>query len=75
MRKYIIKVQVRQTEMTAAEKEYVWMKNLSDTANGKLNGKAKIEAGNLYPDGHILTGILRRRQSPSYEHDVAVSTN
>ena len=37
------KVQVRQTEMTAAEKEYVWMKNLSDTANGKLNGKSKIE--------------------------------
>ena len=37
------KVQTGREEMSRAEKEYVWMKNLSDTANGSLNGKAKIE--------------------------------
>ena len=53
------KVQVRQTEMTAAEKEYVWMKNLSDTANGKLNGKAKIEL-ETYIQMAYFDRILRR---------------
>ena len=36
-------VQGRQDEMVAAEQEYVWLKALSDTANGTLNGKRKIE--------------------------------
>ena len=53
------KVQVRQTEMTAAEKEYVWMKNLSDTANGKLNGKSKIEL-ETYIQMAYFDRILRR---------------
>ena len=52
-------MQVRQTEMTAAEKEYVWMKNLSDTANGKLNGKAKIEL-ETYIQMAYFDRILRR---------------
>ena len=29
--------------MMTAEQEYVWLKALSDTANGTLNGKRKIE--------------------------------
>jgi exonuclease SbcC len=33
----------RQQEMSEAEQEYVWLKALSDTANGTLNGKSKIE--------------------------------
>ena len=49
------KVQVRQTEMTAAEKEYVWMKNLSDTANGKLNGNPRSSWKRI-SRWHILTG-------------------
>ena len=52
-------MQVRQTEMTAAEKEYVWMKNLSDTANGKLNGKSKIEL-ETYIQMAYFERILRR---------------
>ncbi len=35
------KVQKRREEMSKAEKEYVWMKNLSDTANGKLERKSQ----------------------------------
>lgn len=53
------KVRTRQTEMTVAEKEYVWMKNLSDTANGKLNGKAKIEL-ETYIQMAYFDRILRR---------------
>ena len=45
--------------MTAAEKEYVWMKNLSDTANGKLNGKSKIEL-ETYIQMAYFDRILRR---------------
>lgn len=29
--------------MEQAEQEYVWLKALSDTANGTLSGKQKIE--------------------------------
>ena len=52
-------VQKRREEMTTAEKEYVWMKNLSDTANGKLNGKAKIEL-ETYIQMAYFDRILRR---------------
>ena len=45
--------------MTAAEKEYVWIKNLSDTANGNLNGKAKIEL-ETYIQMSYFDRILRR---------------
>ncbi len=53
------KVQKRKEEMTTAEKEYAWMKNLSDTANGKLNGKAKIEL-ETYIQMAYFDRILRR---------------
>ena len=42
-----------------ASKKYVWMKNLSDTANGKLNGKAKIEL-ETYIQMAYFDRILRR---------------
>lgn len=45
--------------MTKAEAEYVWMKNLSDTANGNLNGKAKIEL-ETYIQMAYFDRILRR---------------
>ena len=53
------KVQKRKEEMTKAEAEYVWMKNLSDTANGNLNGKAKIEL-EIYIQMAYFDRILRR---------------
>ncbi len=53
------KVQKRREEMTTAEKEYAWIKNLSDTANGKLNGKAKIEL-ETYIQMAYFDRILRR---------------
>lgn len=53
------KVQNRKEEMTKAEAEYVWMKNLSDTANGNLNGKAKIEL-ETYIQMAYFDRILRR---------------
>ena len=53
------KVQKRKEEMTKAEAEYVWMKNLSDTANGNLNGKAKIEL-ETYIQMAYFDRILRR---------------
>ena len=53
------KVQKRKEEMTKAEVEYVWMKNLSDTANGNLNGKAKIEL-ETYIQMAYFDRILRR---------------
>lgn len=54
-----LKVQKRKEEMTKAEAEYVWMKNLSDTANGNLNGKAKIEL-ETYIQMAYFDRILRR---------------
>lgn len=53
------KVQKRREEMTTAEKEYAWIKNLSDTANGKLNGKPKIEL-ETYIQMAYFDRILRR---------------
>lgn len=53
------KVQKQKEEMTSAEKEYVWIKNLSDTANGNLNGKAKIEL-ETYIQMAYFDRILRR---------------
>ena len=53
------KVQKRKEEMTKAEAEYVWMKNLSDTANGNLNGKVKIEL-ETYIQMAYFDRILRR---------------
>lgn len=53
------KVQKRKEEMATAEKEYAWIRNLSDTANGKLNGKAKIEL-ETYIQMAYFDRILRR---------------
>ncbi len=36
-------VLAKQEEITETEKKYIWLKSLSDTANGRLNGKQKIE--------------------------------
>lgn len=37
------KVREKQETITQVEKKYAWMRALSDTANGMLNGKPKIE--------------------------------
>ncbi len=52
-------VRGRQEEMVVVEQEYVWMKALSDTANGMLNGKRKIEL-ETYIQMTYFDRILRR---------------
>lgn len=49
----------RQQEMAKVEQEYVWVKSLSDTANGMLNGKRKIEL-ETYVQMAYFDRILRR---------------
>lgn len=49
----------RQQTMVAVEQEYVWVKALSDTANGTLNGKRKIEL-ETYIQMAYFDRILRR---------------
>ena len=49
----------KQTEMVAAEQKYIWMKALSDTANGSLNGKRKVEL-ETYIQMTYFDRILRR---------------
>lgn len=48
-----------QQAMVVVEQEYVWMKALSDTANGMLNGKRKIEL-ETYIQMTYFDRILRR---------------
>ena len=45
--------------MTALESEYIWIKTLSDTANGELNGKQKITLETYVQMGYFER-ILRR---------------
>lgn len=52
-------VSQQQGSMAAVEKEYIWMKSLSDTANGTLNGKRKIEL-ETYIQMSYFDRILRR---------------
>ncbi len=52
-------VQDRQESMRRAEEEYIWVKALSDTANGTLNGKQKIEL-ETYVQMTRFDRILRR---------------
>ncbi|MCD8369159.1 MAG: AAA family ATPase [Clostridiales bacterium] len=52
-------VRGRQTALEAAEQEYVWMKALSDTANGTIAGKQKIEL-ETYVQMAYFDRILRR---------------
>lgn len=49
----------RRQEMADVEQEYVWVKALSDTANGMLNGKRKIEL-ETYIQMAYFDRILRR---------------
>lgn len=49
----------RREKMEAAEKEYVWMKSLADTAGGTLGGKHKIEF-ETYVQMTYFDRILRR---------------
>lgn len=53
------KVQDRQREIEAVEKNYVWKRALSDTANGTLAGKRKIEL-ETYVQMTYFDRILRR---------------
>lgn len=52
-------VRDRQEAMCRAEQEYIWVKALSDTANGTLNGKKKIEL-ETYIQMTYFDRILRR---------------
>ncbi len=52
-------VQVNQGKMAVAEREYVWMRALSDTAGGTLSGKRKIEL-ETYVQMAYFDRILRR---------------
>ncbi len=49
----------RQQALISVEQEYVWVKALSDTANGTLNGKRKIEL-ETYIQMTYFDRILRR---------------
>lgn len=52
-------VSEQQEELRAAEQEYIWMKSLSDTANGTLSGKRKIEL-ETYIQMAYFDRIIRR---------------
>lgn len=53
------KVMSRQENILAVEKKYIWIKALSDTANGMLNGKQKVEL-ETYIQMTYFDRILRR---------------
>ncbi len=53
------KVRTRQKDIEAVERKYVWMKALSDTANGTLSGKQKIEL-ETYIQMTYFDRIIRR---------------
>ena len=53
------KLRDKQEEILAVEKKYSWIKALSDTANGKVNGKAKMEL-EAYIQMAYFDRILRR---------------
>ena len=50
---------IRKQEIAGAEKTYIWIKALSDTANGTIAGKQKIEL-ETYIQQHYFDRILRR---------------
>lgn len=52
-------VRGRQEEMAVVEQEYAWVKSLSDTANGVLSGKRKIEL-ETYIQMSYFDRIIRR---------------
>lgn len=53
------KVTAKQEDILAVEKKYIWMKALSDTANGTLSGKQKVEL-ETYIQMTYFDRILRR---------------
>ncbi len=53
------KVTAKQENILTVEKKYIWMKALSDTANGMLSGKQKIEL-ETYIQMTYFDRILRR---------------
>lgn len=54
-----LQVKTKQSEITEVEETYQWMKALSDTANGTLNGKQKIEF-ETYIQMTFFDRIIRR---------------
>lgn len=53
------KVKAKQENILAVEEQYIWIKALSDTANGMLNGKQKVEL-ETYIQMAYFDRILRR---------------
>lgn len=53
------KVKIQQEDILKAEEKYKWLKSLSDTANGMLNGKSKIEL-ETYIQMAYFDRIIRR---------------
>lgn len=53
------KVTAKQDNILAVEQKYIWIKALSDTANGTLNGKQKVEL-ETYIQMTYFDRILRR---------------
>lgn len=53
------KVKAKQKDIAVVEEKYVWMRALSDTANGMINGKQKIEL-ETYIQMTYFDRILRR---------------
>lgn len=58
-RDILSKVRIQQEDITVVEKKYVWMKALSDTANGTLTGKQKVEL-ETYVQMTYFDRIIRR---------------
>ena len=58
-RDILSKVRMRQEDIVVVEKKYMWMKALSDTANGTLSGKQKIEL-ETYIQMTYFDRIIRR---------------
>lgn len=52
-------VRGKQDTMVVVEQEYIWVKSLSDTANGSLNGKRKVEL-ETYIQMTYFDRIIRR---------------
>lgn len=58
-REILDKVRVRQADIAAVEKKYVWLRALADTANGTLTGRPKIEL-ETYIQMTYFDRIIRR---------------
>lgn len=58
-RELLQRIRERQSQAVETEKKYIWMKALSDTANGTLGGREKIEL-ETYIQTAYFDRILRR---------------